>query len=141
MVLAKNRSTDLIVMEQIQIKMKTYDIYIHINTFRQTDQNMRLFIHNIIFDWISLIHKSLNLSNNLFGIFLGGEMYIYGKIFDMICNKKLYLTDTESILIDAKNNDPSIEITSERSNDHSYTHQLLLNDLTIIHPSGLKITI
>ena len=119
MVLAKNRSTDLIVMEQIQIKMKTYDIYIHINTFRQTDQNMRLFIHNIIFDWISLINKSLNLSNNLFGIFLGGEMYIYGKIFDMICNKKLYLTDTKSILIDAKNNDPSIEITSERSNDHS----------------------
>ena len=96
-------------MEEILIGTDTYYIYKHINTFMQTDQNIRSHIHNMIIYWMDQINRSFDILNNLFGIFLGGEMYIYGKIFDKICSKKLYLTDTNSIYIDAKNNDPSIE--------------------------------
>jgi hypothetical protein len=48
---------------------------------------------------------------NKTAIFLGGEMYIYGKIFDYCLDKKIYITDTESLYEDAICNDPSNKST------------------------------
>ena len=48
---------------------------------------------------------------NKTAIFLGGEMYIYGKIFDYCLDKKIYITDTESLYEDAIYNDPSNKST------------------------------
>jgi len=74
----------------------------HLNSFYQTDAYIRDFIHkNISLEINQLIFKEKTC------IFLGGEMYIYGKIFDHLFNKKIYITDTNSIYLDSINNDPN----------------------------------
>ena len=74
----------------------------HLISFYQSDQSIREFIHeNISLEIKQLIFKEKTC------IFLGGEMYIYGKIFDHLFNQKIYITDIKSIYLDSINNDPN----------------------------------
>lgn len=91
----------------------------HLNSFYQTDEQQREKIHNIICEeltnclekcidnkYVDCKHIDSSNTNTNTIIFLGGEMYIYGKIFDNYFSKKIYITDTESLYEDAMLNDP-----------------------------------
>jgi hypothetical protein len=59
-----------------------------------------MILHNTIYRFI----KNLKIIFDV-GIFIGGEMYIYGKILNIFTNNKIYLSDYPSIVLDAKIND------------------------------------
>ena len=96
--IADEINTDQIT-NQIAINVKR-----HLNSFYQTDESIRKKIHEIIYNFVNI---NLQKTSNSVVIFLGGEMYIYGLLFDKLFDKKMYITDTESINDDAILNDPS----------------------------------
>lgn len=97
-----NSETDQVanqITNQVTINTKR-----HLNSFYQTDEPIRKKIHDIIYNFVNV---NLQKTSNSVAIFLGGEMYIYGLLFDRLFDKKIYITDTESINDDAILNDPS----------------------------------
>jgi hypothetical protein len=68
-------------------------IYRNTNSFHQCDENIRIQLYNEI--------KMLFVQQYDFVIFVGGEMYIYGKLFD---KSKIFYSDYMSIVDDAKIN-------------------------------------
>ena len=98
-------------IEQTKSIHQLISIKRHLNSFYQTDEQQREKIHSIVSN--EFINCMLNYSDTNFidkikknAVFFGGEMYIYGKIFDNYLNKKIYITDTESLYEDAIYNDP-----------------------------------
>jgi hypothetical protein len=69
--------------EIISINDYNFTIYRGIKSFHQTDDNIRLLLYNYI-------DKFLRLNNFKTGIFLGGETYLFGKIFSDLINNIYY---------------------------------------------------
>ena len=120
---------DLIIEETITVNETKYSIKRHLNSFYQTDENQRKLIHKIVYNEFRRCTRSLNDINALF---LGGEMYIYGKIFDEFLSKKIYVTDTKSLYDDAIINDPS---------PHKSTYHLVSYNSNNIITDGINILI
>jgi tRNA/tmRNA/rRNA uracil-C5-methylase (TrmA/RlmC/RlmD family) len=106
-------SENIIINESIRLKQfdssecKQLFIKRHLHSFYQTEEFMREKIHSLINNYIYKIYAHNNKKIFSSGIFLGGEMYIYGNLFDELFEKKIYITDTESIYLDAMLNDMS----------------------------------
>ena len=90
-----------IITEIIYVNEIPYKIKRHLNSFVQPDNTIRFLIHNTIYRFISKIKICL-------GVFIGGEMYIYGKILDNFVKNKIYYSDYESLICDAKLNDSQL---------------------------------
>lgn len=90
-----------IITEIIYVNEIPYKIKRHLNSFVQPDNTIRFLIHNTIYRFISKIKINL-------GVFIGGEMYIYGKILDNFVKNKIYYSDYESLIFDAKLNDSQL---------------------------------
>jgi tRNA/tmRNA/rRNA uracil-C5-methylase (TrmA/RlmC/RlmD family) len=107
-------ANDIMIEEEITImhkQIEKYNILRHLKTFYQTDESLRELIHKNIYQYINnkyIDYQHVNHKNKIkfnIGIFLGGEMYIYGKIFNHMFDNKIYITDTKSIHLDGKLND------------------------------------
>jgi len=135
--ITESDANNLIVEENIIINSKSFNIHRHINSFYQTDDSMRKFIHKSIYEEVfKLFDKLTKISTNIINncIFLGGEMYIYGKIFDNLFDKKIYISDTISLYLDAINNDPcpkksSYFLTNYKIPNYLIEHLQTITDL------------
>lgn len=96
--ISKSQINNKIITEIIYVNDIQYKIKRHLISFVQPDNTIRFLIHNTIYRFVSKIKINL-------GIFIGGEMYIYGKILDNFVKNKIYYSDYESLIIDAKLND------------------------------------
>ena len=99
--ISKSTLENLIIKERVYINDNQYTIYRHVNSFYQTDNTMRTLVHNYIYRIV------INLGSINLGLLLGGEMYLYGHIFNDIIKNKIYFTDTKSIYLDSIQNDPN----------------------------------
>lgn len=103
----------------------------HLNSFYQTDEPIRKKIHEIIYN--NIININFTTKKNNLIIFLGGEMYIYGILFDKLFDKKIYITDTETINNDTIINELLLDIIKQKNSNNSYnlidykTNNILLN--------------
>jgi len=97
---------NIIIKEHINIDDRIYIIHRHLLTFTQTDDTIRSLIHNMVYKLVKKYTKQYNSSFDQ-GILIGGEMYLYGKILNEFIIKKIYISDTESIVRDSKLNDPN----------------------------------
>jgi hypothetical protein len=81
------------------VTINDYNIKIIRNpsSFHQPDDNIRIPLYNFLLRYLQ--KKNVNTA-----IFLGGEMYIYGKILSHLINNAFYFTDYKSLLIDSINN-------------------------------------
>jgi tRNA/tmRNA/rRNA uracil-C5-methylase (TrmA/RlmC/RlmD family) len=94
----KTKIDNKIITEKIIVNEIPYNIKRHLKTFVQPDNTIRQLVHNTVYRFVSKLKINL-------GVFIGGEMYIYGKILDNFIKKKIYYSDYESIIHDAKLND------------------------------------
>jgi hypothetical protein len=99
--ISKSQIHNKIISEIIYVNEIPYKIKRHLNSFVQPDNTIRFLVHNTIYRFISKIKINL-------GVFIGGEMYIYGKILDNFVKNKIYYSDYESLIIDAKLNDSQL---------------------------------
>lgn len=100
----KNEKRNEIIKDRFVIDDTIYTIYRHLKTFCQSDDTIRFLVHNCIYQYMKYNFGSINS----LGIFLGGECYLYGKVFDHLCYQKLYITDIDSIYCDCMINDKKI---------------------------------
>lgn len=99
-------------------------IYRNTNSFHQCDENIRTRLYNEI--------KMLFMQQYDFVIFIGGEMYIYGKLFD---KSKIFYSDYMSIVDDTK-----INIDCKHIYHTDYLHTILtIPEHTYIYGSAILI--
>ena len=95
---------NIMITERIIIDECVYSIRRHLLTFTQTDDTIRTLIHNMVYKLVKKYNKKYLINH---GILIGGEMYLYGKILNEFFTHKTYISDTESIVLDSKRNDPN----------------------------------
>ena len=98
-IVIKDHAKNVMISERIVVDDQIYTIHRHLITFAQNDDTLRFAIHNAIYRFI----KSKNIIFDK-AILLGGEMYIFGKIFNSFFKEKIYISDMESIIYDARLN-------------------------------------
>ena len=103
-IICNNEKRNEIIKDRFVINDTIYTVYRHLKTFCQSDDTIRFLVHNCIYQYIKYSFSSLNS----LGIFLGGECYLYGKVFDHFCYQKLYITDIDSIYYDCIINDKKV---------------------------------
>ena len=113
-------------MEKIEVADCSYQIVRNIRTFHQPDDNIRLALYNVL---NQLLRKVDSIT------FLGGEMYIFGKIFPI--REQYFYSDFESICLDTKNNLPEAQITLCDYNMVTLNHK---TDTILINPSKQGLT-
>lgn len=96
----KNEKRNEIIKDRFVINDTIYTVYRHLKTFCQSDDTIRFLVHNCIYKYMECMSG--------LGIFLGGECYLYGKVFDHLCYQKIYITDIESIYYDCMINDKKV---------------------------------
>src|SRR5205823_4100201 len=87
-----NTKTDLF-REVIFVNDVKYTIIRHSDTFHQTDDNIRTPLYNCL---TRIFNRNKNYAYHI--LFLGGEMYIFGKILNYVSAS--FYTDFESIYND-----------------------------------------
>jgi hypothetical protein len=103
-IIQNNEKRNDIIKDRFVINDTIYTIYRHLKTFCQSDDTIRFLVHNCIYNYIKYSFSSFNS----LGIFLGGECYLYGRVFDHFCSQKIYITDMESIYYDCIINDKKV---------------------------------
>ncbi len=98
-IVLKHQAKNVMISEKIFVDDQIYTIHRHLLSFSQNDDTLRFAVHNAIYRFI----KSKNIIFNK-AILLGGEMYIFGKIFNSFFKEKIYISDMESIVYDARLN-------------------------------------
>jgi hypothetical protein len=107
---SQSESENIIINETICVEdtenhNKQISIKRHLHSFYQTEEFMRKKIHSLINNYINDVYTNNNCQQFSSCIFLGGEMYIYGNLFNELFKQKIYITDIESIHQDAMLND------------------------------------
>jgi len=105
--ISKIITNNKIITEIIYVNEIPYKIKRHLNSFVQPDNTIRFLIHNTIYRFVSNYIFVSKIKFNL-GVFIGGEMYIYGKILDNFVKNKIYYSDYESLIFDAQLNDSQL---------------------------------
>ena len=103
-IIQNNEKRNDIIKDRFVINDTIYTVYRHLKTFCQSDDTIRFLVHNCIYNYIKYSFSSFNS----LGIFLGGECYLYGRVFDHFCSQKIYITDMESIYYDCIINDKKV---------------------------------